>query len=48
MEIIEKSQELPRLAGLIDKVIAAHAGNHPELVDLRLTFAALRQELEMH
>ena len=41
-------QELPRLAELIDKVVAAHSGNHPELVDLRLTFAALRQELEMH
>ena len=41
-------EELPRLAGLIDKVVAAHSGNHPELVDLRRTFAALQQELEMH
>jgi regulator of cell morphogenesis and NO signaling len=41
-------QELPRLSELIDKVVAAHSAKHPELVELRLTFAALRQELEMH
>ena len=41
-------QELPRLSGLIDKVLAAHSAQHPELVDLRQTFAALHQELEMH
>jgi regulator of cell morphogenesis and NO signaling len=41
-------RELPRLAELIDKVVAAHASKHPELVELRLTFAALRQELELH
>jgi regulator of cell morphogenesis and NO signaling len=41
-------QELPRLTGLIDKVVAAHAAKHPELDDLRETFAGLRQELESH
>jgi regulator of cell morphogenesis and NO signaling len=40
--------ELPRLAHLIDRVAAAHAGTHPELDELRETFAGLRQELEMH
>ncbi len=41
-------RELPRLSELIDKVVAAHSSKHPELFELRLTFAALRQELEMH
>ncbi|MGC8640045.1 MAG: hemerythrin domain-containing protein, partial [Isosphaeraceae bacterium] len=37
-----------RLAELLGKVVAAHSANHPELLDLRQTFAALRQELEPH
>ena len=41
-------RELPRLSELIDKVVAAHSSNHPELIEVRQTFAALRQELEMH
>jgi regulator of cell morphogenesis and NO signaling len=41
-------RELPRLAHLIDRVAAAHAAAHPELNDLRETFAGLRQELETH
>jgi regulator of cell morphogenesis and NO signaling len=41
-------RELPRLSELIDKVVATHSSNHPELVEVRQTFAALRQELEMH
>ena len=41
-------RELPRLSELIDKVVAAHSSNHPELVEVRQTFAVLRQELEMH
>jgi len=41
-------QELPRLTDLIDKVVAAHAAKHPELHDVRATFAGLRQELESH
>lgn len=41
-------QELPRLSELLGKVVAAHSANHAELVDLRRTFAGLRQELELH
>lgn len=41
-------RELPRLSELIDKVVAAHSANHPELVEVRQTFAGLRQELESH
>jgi len=41
-------RELPRLAELIDKVVAAHSAKHPELFDLRRTFAELHQELESH
>jgi len=41
-------EQLPRLAGLIDKVIAAHAERHPELHAVRSTFRELRHELEPH
>ena len=41
-------RELPRLSELIDEVVAAHSANHAELVDLRQTFAGLRQDLELH
>ncbi|MFO0890962.1 MAG: iron-sulfur cluster repair di-iron protein [Isosphaeraceae bacterium] len=41
-------RELPRLSGLIEKVLAAHGERHAELEDLRDTFAGLRQELESH
>ena len=41
-------REMPRLAELIDKVVAAHSAKHPELFDLRRTFAELHQELESH
>jgi regulator of cell morphogenesis and NO signaling len=41
-------RELPRLSDLIDKVAAAHGTRHPELDDLRETFAGLREELESH
>ncbi|GIW82910.1 MAG: iron-sulfur cluster repair di-iron protein [Gemmatales bacterium] len=40
--------ELPRLGELIEKVVAAHAERHPELTEVRRTFAALRAELEPH
>ncbi len=40
--------ELPRLAALIEKVVAAHADNHPQLWDLQQVFVALRAELEPH
>ncbi len=41
-------EELPRLSALLDKVIEAHAANHPELPELGRVFAALRAELEPH
>ncbi|GIW94875.1 MAG: iron-sulfur cluster repair di-iron protein [Pirellulaceae bacterium] len=40
--------ELPRLAELIDKVLAAHAERHPVLRDIKRVFAELRAELEPH
>lgn len=41
--------ELPRLTFLLDKVLAAHGGNHADsLVPLNATFGALRAELEAH
>lgn len=41
-------RELPRLSALIEKVLAAHVNRHPELREVRETFAGLRTELEMH
>jgi regulator of cell morphogenesis and NO signaling len=41
-------QELPRLSGLVDKVVAAHGEKHPELKQLQQVFASLRAELEPH
>lgn len=40
--------ELPPLRQLADKVARVHGDNHPELVDVRATFAALADELEQH
>lgn len=40
--------ELPRLGGLIEKVVNAHGANHPELSELQRVFVALRAELEPH
>ena len=40
--------ELPRLHELLEKVIGAHGGKHPDLVNLRIVFADLRGELEPH
>jgi regulator of cell morphogenesis and NO signaling len=40
--------ELPRLGGLIDRVLDAHGANHPELNELRDVFAALQNELYSH
>jgi regulator of cell morphogenesis and NO signaling len=37
-----------RLKPLFDKVCSVHGQNHPELVSLRTTFAALAQELATH
>jgi regulator of cell morphogenesis and NO signaling len=40
--------ELPRLDGLLEKVVRAHGDERPQLSELRDTFAALRSELEEH
>ena len=37
-----------RLAELIDKVAGHHGERHPELFDLRKTFARLHNELDLH
>ena len=41
-------EELPRLDGLLEKVVRAHGDERPELAELRDTFVALRSELEQH
>lgn len=40
--------ELPRLSELAQRVLTAHGERHPELTDVRGTFAALRADLEPH
>ena len=39
--------QLPFLTGLIDKVVAAHEQGHPELRDVRVVFAELRNLMDM-
>jgi regulator of cell morphogenesis and NO signaling len=41
-------QELPRLSGLIAKVVNAHGASHPELAEVAHHFQMLRNELEPH
>ena len=41
-------EELPRLDGLLEKVVRAHGDERPELAEMRETFTALRAELEEH
>jgi regulator of cell morphogenesis and NO signaling len=41
-------EELPRLTGLLEKVVRAHGAERPELADVRSTFEGLRSELEEH
>ena len=42
-------EELPRLAAMADKVLAAHGEKHPEVLPaLVRTFNGLRDELELH
>mgnify|MGYP005818844615 CR=1 FL=1 len=41
-------RELPRLDGLLGKVVAAHGAKHPEVHDLRRVFNALSEELDSH
>ncbi|MBI4459966.1 MAG: iron-sulfur cluster repair di-iron protein [Acidobacteria bacterium] len=40
--------ELPRLSGMLAKVIAAHGENHPSLYPLNEVFAGMQAELEGH
>lgn len=40
--------ELPRVAGLVDKILSVHGANHPELADIASCFALLRADLEPH
>ncbi len=41
-------EELPRLDGMLEKVVRAHGDERPELAELHQTFVALRSELEEH
>lgn len=41
-------EELPRLWFLVDKVATVHGANHPELLDVRSTFAEMQAELDQH
>ena len=40
--------ELPRLGALVEKVHGVHGQRHPELADVRATYAELRADLEPH
>lgn len=41
-------RELPRVGGLMDKVVGAHGENHPEIHETATVFGALRLEIEGH
>ncbi len=41
-------EEIARLGLLFEKVCSVHGENHPELLQIRTTFAGLAQELTMH
>ena len=41
-------KELPRIGGLLDKVLSAHGANHPELTTVGTVFSGLRHEIEGH
>jgi len=41
-------RELPRVGDLMDKVLAAHGENHPELAEVAGVYAALRAEITDH
>lgn len=40
--------ELPRVSVLAERVVRAHGDTHPEMLQVRSVFEALRQELEAH
>ncbi|MBZ5704133.1 MAG: iron-sulfur cluster repair di-iron protein [Acidobacteriia bacterium] len=41
-------EEIARLGPLFDKVCSVHGKNHPELLQVRVSFRGLAQELTMH
>lgn len=41
-------EEMARLGPLFDKVCSVHGKNHPELLQVRVSFQVLEQELTMH
>lgn len=41
-------RELPRLQGLLERVVNAHADRHPELREVATTFADFRAEMDSH
>jgi regulator of cell morphogenesis and NO signaling len=41
-------EALPRLTGLIDKVVNVHGDRHPALAEVAAVFEAFREELELH
>jgi len=41
-------RELPRLAALMEKLVAAHGTRHPELTEVRDTVLSLKDELDSH
>lgn len=45
---VYEKKAMPRLASLIDKIVAAHGKNHSELAKLKGVFAALQAEMEQH
>ena len=40
--------EMPRVTGLVDKIVAVHGARHPELVEVASCFARVRADLEPH
>ncbi|MGH9134819.1 MAG: iron-sulfur cluster repair di-iron protein [Ilumatobacteraceae bacterium] len=40
--------ELPRIAALVDKIVAVHGDRHPELFQLQRLYVELRADLEPH
>jgi len=41
-------EEIARLGPLFEKVCSVHGKNHPELLDMRITFGGVADELTMH
>ncbi len=41
-------EALPRIAGLLDKVAAAHGARHPEMLEVRSVFTGFASAIEQH